>query len=104
MINLKVICINDKNKPDGIPTSKWLVEGSVYTVIQVTKLLIQGGMLGYKLAELNIDDCFPYQYFAASRFILLGSPSEQWAEDELSRILEEAVNEETQKSIKLGAT
>jgi hypothetical protein len=64
----KVICLDDKNRPDGIPTSKWVKKGEPYTVIQVTKLDLQNGLLGFKLAELNIDDCLPYQYFAATRF------------------------------------
>jgi hypothetical protein len=89
-----VICINDKHKPDGIPLSKWITEGKVYTVIQVSRLMIQGGMLGFKLAETNIDDCFPYQFFSAERFTLLGSPGEQWAENELDRLLDQAIKEQ----------
>ena len=105
MIKFKVICINNKHKPDGIPLSKWIVESEVYTVTHVTKMLIQGGKLGFKLAEVNIDNCFPYQYFDASRFALLGSPGEQWAENELDRLLEESVQENLQiKMFKLGST
>jgi hypothetical protein len=30
---------------------------------------IQVGKLGYKLAEIDLDEaCFPYQYFSADRF------------------------------------
>lgn len=93
MINFKVICINDKSRPDGIPLSKWIKESEVYTVTHVTKLMIQGGKLGFKLAEVNIDDCFPYQYFDATRFALLGSPGNQWAESQLDRIWQEANQE-----------
>lgn len=64
----KVICLDDKNRPDGIPTSKWVKKGQPYTVIEVVKLQLQNGLLAYKLEELNIDDCIPYQYFAAFRF------------------------------------
>jgi hypothetical protein len=66
----KVICIDDKNRPDGIPTSKWVKKDQEYTVIHIGKLNLQGGILGFKLEELNIDDCFPYQFFAATRFAL----------------------------------
>jgi hypothetical protein len=105
MIKFKVICINDKSKPDGIPLSKWIKESEVYTVTHVTKLLIQGGKLGYKLAEVNIDDCFPYQYFDATRFALLSSPGAQWAEKELDRILEDAKQENSEINLfKLGST
>ena len=50
----RVKCIDAKNKPNDIPTSKWVVEGEFYTVVKVAKLLIQGGMVGFKLEELNI--------------------------------------------------
>jgi len=105
MIKFKVICINDKARPDGIPLSKWIKESEIYTVTEVTKMRIQGGRLGFKLAEVNIDDCFPYQYFDASRFALLGSPGEQWAENELDRILEDAKEESLELNLfKLGPT
>jgi hypothetical protein len=93
MPEFKVICINDKNRPDGVPTSKWVKEGEFYTVTSVTKLLIQGGKLGFKLAELNIDDCFPYQYFSADRFGIPVETPDRWAEFELDRLLEEAKKE-----------
>lgn len=88
----KVKCINSKNKPNDIPLSKWVVEGQTYTVIKVAKLLIQGGMVGFKLEELNIDDYFPYQFFAANRFSL---PVDiDWDVDAmLNKILEEAKEE-----------
>lgn len=85
-------CINAKNKPNDIPNSKWLVEGQTYTVTKVAKLLIQGGMVGFKLEELNIDSYFPYQFFAANRF---GLPVTQgWnIEAALEKILKEAKEE-----------
>ena len=91
-----VICIDDSDKPDGIPTSKWVKKGQEYTVIEVSKMLIQGGMLGFKLEEINIDSCFPYQYFAARRF---GIPIQQqdWVEEELNKLLEEAKKEAVEK-------
>ena len=95
----KVICINDSNRPDGIPTSKWVKKGEIYTVFAVDKILLQGGQLGFKLVELNIDSCFPYQYFAATRF---GIPVElitkqASAQSELDRLLEEAKKEYNEK-------
>jgi len=88
----KALCINAKNRPDGIPTSKWLEEGKTYTVIKVAKLMIQGGILGFKLEELNIDEYFPYQFFAANRF---GIPVNQFwdVESELEQLLKEAKEE-----------
>lgn len=88
----KVKCINSKNKPNDIPTSKWVVENETYTVIKVAKLLIQGGMVGFKLEELNIDEYFPYQFFAADRFGLPINPGFD-AEAILNKLLEEAKEE-----------
>jgi len=92
MANFKVICIDDSNRPDGIPTSKWIKKGNTYTVIEITKMLVQGGLLGFKLEEVNIDDCFPYQYFAARRFGI-PLPGQGWVEEELDRLLKEAKKE-----------
>lgn len=88
----KAICLDDKNRPDGIPTSKWVKYGQEYTVTQVTKMLIQGGMLGFKLQELNIDDCFPYQFFAARRFGIVVT-DDMMIEMQLEQLLEEAKKE-----------
>jgi len=91
----KVLCINDTNRPDGIPTSKWITKDKEYTVIEVSKMRIQGNLLGYKLAEIDLDSCFPYQYFAANRFgIIVGSYVEDfWVEEKLEKIMKEAEKE-----------
>ena len=66
---MKVVCIRDENKPKNIPQEKWVVKGSIYTVIHVISMSIQIGKLGYKLAEIDLDQtCFPYEYFSADRF------------------------------------
>lgn len=94
----EVTCVDAKNKPNDIPNSKWLVEGQKYTVIKVAKLLIQGGMIGFKLQELNIDEYFPYQFFAANRFAI--PLDNAWnIEEELERILKEAIEEYKEQEI-----
>jgi hypothetical protein len=90
----KCICINDSDKPDGIPTSKWVKRGQEYIVIEVAKLNLQGGKLGFRLQELDITECFPYQFFASSRFAIPMHPDNRWAEQELARLMKE-VKEET---------
>lgn len=67
-MNLKVICIDDKNRPNEVPTSRWVKEGETYHIIEVAKLNAQGGIMGCKLAEINNDDLVPYQYFRLERF------------------------------------
>lgn len=66
---MKVICINDKNKPKQIPDEKWIKEGETYTVIFATPLSIQKNKLGYSLKEIQLDEsCHPYHYFDSERF------------------------------------
>jgi hypothetical protein len=91
-MEFKVICINDSDRPDGIPTSKWVKRGNIYTVIKVSVMNIQGRVLGFKLKELNIDDCFPFQYFLASRFAIV-VPEKDEIDEYLENILKEAEKE-----------
>jgi len=66
---MKVLCINDSNRPAKIPAENWIKEGKVYTVIDVKQMGLQKGLMGYKLAEVSIpESSFPYEYFSSSRF------------------------------------
>lgn len=67
----KVVCIDDKGRPNEIPLNQWIKLNKVYTVIQISKCLMQDGILGFKLEEVNLNGCFPYEFYAASRFRLL---------------------------------
>lgn len=62
------ICINDSERPNDIPLSQWVVKDREYTVIGVFKMNMQNCILGYELAEINLNGCAPYKYYAASRF------------------------------------
>lgn len=64
----KVICLNDSNKPNDIPSSKWVKKGHIYTVIKVDILNMQNKQIGFQLEEIDLSDCFPYLYFISSRF------------------------------------
>ena len=68
MMNIPVICINDSNKPNDIPTSKWITKGKEYTITKIDHMQQQSRILGCQLAEIDLSDCFPYCYFALSRF------------------------------------
>lgn len=63
-----VIAERVDSRPNEIPISKWLVKGHEYTVLEAIKCNPQGGILGYKLAEIDLTGCEPYLYFAANRF------------------------------------
>jgi hypothetical protein len=65
---VKCMCINDKGRPETVPSSKWIKEGELYTVIYTTKVLPQN-LLAFQLEEVELDEsCFPYEYFLANRF------------------------------------
>lgn len=82
----EVICIDDKNRPNEIPTSKWVKAKQKYTVIEVKKMNIQGGILGFKLAEINLDGCAPYECYAASRFRPVNLVPDKVVEKELELV------------------
>jgi hypothetical protein len=67
---MKVICINDKNKPNEIPSSHWVKEGKEYTVVWAARLDIQG-IWGVKLAEIDLSAFVPWTFFNSDRFIPL---------------------------------
>jgi hypothetical protein len=65
---VKCICINDKGKPNKIPTEKWIKEGQEYTIAFASYLLPQKE-LGFQIEGLDLGrSCFPYEYFLANRF------------------------------------
>lgn len=66
---MKVVCINDSNRPSGIPETQWVKKGKVYTVVRAVKMAIQANMLGFDLEEINLEGCFPYEFYDAKRFL-----------------------------------
>lgn len=93
-MNIQVICINAKDRPNEVPVTRWIKEGETYHIIQIDKLTAQGGIFGCKLAEIDNDDLAPYQYFRLDRFavpLLLENEDEilnQIGISELEEILE----------------
>lgn len=74
----KVICIHDGERPNDIPTSRWVVKGKEYTVIKVERMNMQGNSLAYELDEIDLEECcFPYTRFGAWRFAI---PLSQFAQ------------------------
>lgn len=98
-MSFKVICINDANKPNDIPGSQWVKKGSIYTVTKVARMKIQGDILGFELAEINLDGCAPYKYYAAERFgiimDIIVNENTDWADRELDRLMKELQEEES---------
>ena len=69
---IRVICIDDKDKPSVIPKSKWVKEEGEYHVIMVHTSLHKASknVLMFSLAEIDISDCEPYGAFRATRFAI----------------------------------
>ena len=91
-IPFKALCINDADRPSDIPLSQWIQKGKLYTVIKVGKMLVQGGKIGFHLAEVNLDGCAPYLTYAANRFAVILN-NKVIAELELNELLKEAKEE-----------
>ena len=87
MESFRVVCVNDKAKPSNF-VGDWIQRDEIYTVVDAKHLTRQRMTLGYKLAEVNISDHSPYQFFLSNRFRPLSE------EDEImERALEELMEE-----------
>ena len=67
---VRVICIDDKNKPNIIPKEHWVKEEDEYIVIRVATSLHENSknVLMFDLAEKDISEYEPYGAFRATRF------------------------------------
>lgn len=68
MEQFKVVCINNKNKPAEIPQGSWLEQDETYTVVGAANMARQGNIIGFKLAEVEIPQGLPYEYYSSHRF------------------------------------
>ena len=87
MENFRVVCVNDKAKPNDF-VGDWIQRDEIYTVVDAKHLTRQRMTLGYKLAEVNISDHSPYQFFLSNRFRPLSEEDEM-----MERALEELMEE-----------
>ena len=76
---MTVECINDSNRPNEVPTSRWIKKGNKYNIIQVA-YMTQQNIYGCKLEEINNDDLYPYSYFALTRFAVTKDEVEEAVE------------------------
>lgn len=89
MENFRVVCVNDRSKPDGF-IGDWIKKGEIYTVVDAKKLARQRLSIGYKFAELNIDEKSVFQYFLANRFRPYDEDDAK-AEEAVQELLEESL-------------
>lgn len=66
---IKAICINDANRPNEIPESKWIKLGQSYTITKVFKMVFQDNILACELKEIDLSDN-PYNCFRLDRFAI----------------------------------
>lgn len=64
----KVLCVDDRQRPNEIPLSKWVKKGEVYTVVKVVNAMMQGGLISFQIEEIDLTGCEPYLFFSSTRF------------------------------------
>jgi hypothetical protein len=64
---MKVICIDDSNRPQEVPTSCWLVAGQEYTVLKVGKNKLTNE--DYFILQ-EVQPHLPYGGYKVDRFVL----------------------------------
>lgn len=69
-MKVRVLCVNDANKPNEIPQSKWIVKDKEYHITWIYNQLQQKGIKGVELAEFDISDCIPYNCYRLDRFAI----------------------------------
>jgi hypothetical protein len=76
---MKIICLDDKNRPKEIPENFWVKEGEWYTPLVICKMALQDMILGVIIQEIDLSllEDSPYLYFRLNRF---GIPEEDIAE------------------------
>lgn len=68
---MKIICIDDKAKPEQIPTKYWVKEGELYTIkfICVRTGATGDRVLSFILEEIDLPkSCYPHDSFNSLRF------------------------------------
>ena len=93
-VNIPVLCINDSHRPAEIPISKWVKKHEEYTVIEIVILHAQNGLIGFRLKEIDLTDCMPYQYFSSTRFDIIIQDLAKEAEEAINKLLEESLKEQ----------
>jgi len=65
---VKCICIDDTNRPEEIPESKWVKLGGIYTITFIHYHSLQG-VMACDLKEITLTpECYPFETFKLSRF------------------------------------
>jgi hypothetical protein len=86
---MRVVCINDKNKPNEIPQNLWIKEKEIYEVKKVSRDKYGNYMLTLVKPRLT-KECWPYHRgYNANRFAVVNPDLEDEADNVLKKMLEE---------------
>lgn len=90
---MRVICINDSDRPENVPISMWLKKGSVYTVIE--EFYVEDNILCYEIEEINIKKIDPrYEGFRADRFAPADTNGDEFSDKDISDLMKEIEQEQ----------
>lgn len=96
---VKVLCINDENRPNEIPIEKWLKKDEEYHVIFTCTAfldeLLTKKTLAFQLNEIDLtEENAPFEFFAANRFAIRAEDVEKLKElIESSNVVTFSMNE-----------
>ena len=76
---MKVICINDKFKPNSISNSHWVKKDEIYTVIKMLKNALSQELF-FVLEEIEPDDKL-YGGYKATRFSFAPEEIQEFEEE-----------------------
>ena len=66
---IRCICIDDSAKPEDIPATHWVKKDKTYHINYIYKHLLQGGILGVCLNEIDLLELkTQYSAFKITRF------------------------------------
>lgn len=69
---MKAVCIDSSNKPNKIPDSEWITEGTIYTITRIVRMGLQKDKYGVLLKEVQLSsNSFPYELYDMERFLPL---------------------------------
>lgn len=68
MSDLRVVCVDAKNRPSDFPAQFWIEKDEMYTVLQIQKMAMQPGVFGVVLQEIDLPADIPYDSFISTRF------------------------------------
>ena len=90
MNNMKVVCINDSNRPNEIPNSLWIKKGRFYDVERITRDMSGNYAIVLVSPKLGREN-MPYRFFGAYRFSMVDPELVAESENVVSELMSEVL-------------